>query len=277
MKHNSLKKCPMCDTDVTKSKLWCPIDENGFKTVQCNHCGLIYVQNPYDKDSLKSFYNNYYSNIHQENHTLNAQREKMYELELNFLLKFKNKGSVLDIGCSGGQFLQHFKKAGFYCEGVEFGIEASVEAQKKFKVHVGEFPVINFEKKYDVIVFRGCIEHVDNPRKYLEKAVSLLNPNGVVFITATPNRTSLTCELFKNDWNMHYANEHIYHFAVSDFVKYFKEFGLVSYADNNFYLETPYANIENDLSLVLEKMKNPKNKIKCPPFFDNMITAVFQF
>lgn len=277
MKHFIFETCPMCDEDSTKSNIWCPIDDQGFITVQCDNCGLIYVQNPYDKDSMKAYYSNYYSETHQEDQIFNIQREKMYELEFNFLLNFKNSGSVLDVGCAGGQFLQHFRKAGFDCQGVEFGIEAAIEAQKNFKIHVGEFPLINFENKYDVIVFRGCIEHVDNPRKYLKKAISLLNPNGIIFITATQNRTSLTCDLFRNDWNMHTPEEHIFHFAVSDFVKFFKDYGLVYYTENNFYLETPYANVENDLRLVLEKIKNPGSKIQCPPFFDNMMTAVFQF
>ena len=267
----------MCDTDSTNSTDWGGVDNDGFKTVQCNICELIYVQNPYDKDSLKAFYKQYYSEIHQEDQILNTQRKKMYELELEFLMNFKNAGSVLDVGCSGGQFLQHFKKAGFDCQGVEFGIEASIEAQKDFKVHVGEFPLINFENKYDIIIFRGVIEHVDKPKEYLQKAISLLNQHGLIFITATQNRKSLTCDLFKNDWNMHFPNEHLYHFAVSDFLNYFGRYGLVSYAENSFYLETPYANVNNDLSLVVEKLKNPESKVKCPPFFDNMMTVVFQF
>ena len=86
-------------------------------------------------------------------------------------------------------------------------------------------------------------------------------------ITATPNRTSLTCDLFRNDWNMHTPKEHLFYFSVSDFVKFFKDYGLVYYNENNFYLETPYCNVQNDLRLVLEKMKNPESKIQCPPFF----------
>jgi SAM-dependent methyltransferase len=277
MKHNFLSKCPMCDTDSDKSTNWCPVDNDGFITVQCENCELIYIQNPYDKDSLEKFYAKYYSEVHQDDQILNNQRKRMYEIELNFLLNFKNGGSVLDVGCSGGQFLQQFHEMDFDCQGVEFGIEASKEASKNFIIHVGEFPLINFEKKYDVIVFRGVIEHVRNPRKYLQKAISLLNPNGVIFITATQNRESLTCDLFRNDWNQHAPKAHLYHFALNDFVKFFNERGLVSYYEKNFYLETPYADVSKDLSLVLEKLKFPKKTIKCPPFFDTMMTAVFQF
>jgi cyclopropane fatty-acyl-phospholipid synthase-like methyltransferase len=275
MTHRQVNNCPLCDS--TNFKQWCKVSDDGFVTVQCNICELIYVQNPYDKESLKAFYSRYYSEIHQENVVLNAQRELMYELELNFLRNFKKSGSVLDVGCSGGQFLDQFSKFGYDCQGVEFGIEAAKVAKERFQIHIGEFPEMEFEKKYDIIVFRGVIEHVDIPKNYLNKAISLLNKDGVIFITATQNRASLTCNLFREDWNMHYPYEHLYHYAVKDFVKYFGDRGLKSYSENNFYLETPYANPKEDLKLVLQKMNNPEEKITCPPFFDNMMTAVFQF
>jgi len=117
--HVYLKSCPMCGCKTSKE--WCPKDSMNFLTVVCDNCELIYIQNPWDDSTLSEFYSRYYSNIHQNDSELNLQREKMYELEMAFLLKFKKGGDVLDVGCSGGQFLQHFKKVGFNCEGVEFG------------------------------------------------------------------------------------------------------------------------------------------------------------
>ncbi|WP_037360273.1 class I SAM-dependent methyltransferase [Asinibacterium sp. OR53] len=275
MTHKNLLACPMCDSKNFEK--WCEIDSDGFETVKCNDCSLIFVRNPYDKESLQLFYKNYYSSMHQENQVLNMQREIMYELELTYLSQYKMSGKVLDVGCSGGQFLNHFHARGFECEGVEFGKEAAEEAMKNFKVYIGEFPEITIPHKFDIIVFRGCIEHVDNPRAYLKKAMSLLNEGGIIFISATQNRDSVLCELFKSDWNMHLPKEHLYHFSVKDFVNYFRKFGLKFFAEKNLYLETPYANFESDLNLVLQKLINPATKVKCPPFFDNMMTAVFQF
>ena len=273
--HIIIKECPMCFSNNYND--WCKPDSNGFQTVKCNDCGLIYVKNPLSVNSLKLYYSEYYSHAHQKSTKLNTQREKMYKLELEFLMKFKNKGKVLDVGCSGGQFLDHFNINGFECEGVEFGDEASLQASKKYKIYVGEFPKIDFKKKYDIIVFRGCIEHLINPREYFDKALSLLSKNGIIFISATQNRDSLTCELFKDDWNMHYPHEHLIHFSPDDLVKYFRNKGLKSFSVDNIYLQSPYSNPVEDLSQVLKKLKDPSLKIKCPPFFDNMITMVLIF
>ena len=76
---------------------------------------------------------------------------------------------------------------------------------------------------------------------------------------------------------MHYPHEHLIHFSPTDLVKYFGDKGLKSFSIDNIYLDSPYSNPVNDLSLVLKKLKDPRLKIKCPPFFDNMITMVLVF
>jgi cyclopropane fatty-acyl-phospholipid synthase-like methyltransferase len=148
-------------------------------------------------------------------------------------------------------------------------------ASEFFKVHVGNFPDLEFNDKYDVIIFRGCIEHVGDPLKYLEKAKDILNEDGVIFFTATPNRDSFTCDLFKEKWNMHYPFEHLYHFSPVDLINFYKTKGLKSFSEKNIYLNSPYINIKNDLSLVLKKLNG--EDVICPPFFDNMLTLVLLF
>ena len=62
LSHLNLNLCPMCSS--SKRQLWCKVDKNDFKTVQCNNCGLIYVQNPLNLTSLKLYYSEYYSQTH---------------------------------------------------------------------------------------------------------------------------------------------------------------------------------------------------------------------
>ena len=96
-----------------------------------------------------------------------------------------------------GFFLDYFSNGGHVCEGVEFGESAGVYANKKYNVNFGVFPSLEFSQFYDLIIFRGVIEHVKNPKKYLDKAISLLNKDGYIFITATPNSESVCCKMFK--------------------------------------------------------------------------------
>ena len=51
---------------------------------------------------------------------------------------------------------------------------------------------INSEKDFfDIIIFRGTIQHLDHPFLYIEKAYKALRKGGYVFYLATPNINSL--------------------------------------------------------------------------------------
>jgi len=265
----------MCQS-IKKNECW-PTDDKGFSTVKCQKCGLVFIENPLDSDSMSKFYKEYYSKVHQANDLLNDKREIMYDLEIDFLKKHKSNGLVLDVGCSGGQFMDRLKRSGFSVEGVEYGEGAYRAASKNHIVYHGLFPKLEFTKTYDIIVFRGVIEHVLNPTEYLNRAISLLSSNGIIFITATPNRESMTFKIFNKDWNMHYPEEHIIHFSVDDFVNYFSKKGLKYYIENNMYTETPYCNFSRDINQIADKINNPDKNVVCPPFFDNMMTVVFKF
>ena len=55
------------------------------------------------------------------------------------------------------------------------------------------------------------IEHLNNPRKILEKSIELLENNGILVIT-TPKTNSLSHHLMHKNWP-HYKSEHLYYFS----------------------------------------------------------------
>lgn len=214
--------------------------------------------------------------MHQANDALNQQRSKMYELEFNLVHQYSKKTNVLDVGCSGGYFLDIFKKYGYKCYGVEFGVEAA----KKYQIWVGDFPEIHIEKKFDLIIFRGVIEHISYPRVYLDKAISLLDKDALFYLTSTPNSNAFCCELFKENWNQHEPEAHLMHFNSSHFDEYFKTNGFVKVTQHNFYEETPYADVEEDILKVAKaidlKRENRKIEFKSPAFYGNMMSLLYR-
>lgn len=105
----------------------------------------------------------------------------MYKLKFDLIRSFVSGGCVLDVGCSGGQFLDYFKKSGYDCYGIEYGKEAAQEAAKKHKVYEGDFLYYSQNIKFDLIIFRGVIEHIPNPRLYLNKAIQLLSDQAHIY------------------------------------------------------------------------------------------------
>lgn len=273
-----VESCPWCGD--TNYDLW-GNKVRGFQAVKCHECGLIYIYNRLNLDGLAKYYENYLSQIHQSDSKANEHREKMYELEYVLIKPYVIKsGRVFDVGCSGGYFLDLFHKKGFSCYGVEFGKEAAAEASKKHQVWQGDFSEISFSEKFDLIIFRGVIEHIPNPKAYLDKALSLLKQNGVVFITSTPDALAFCCQLFKEKWNQHEPEEHLMHFTPRHFDEYFINNGLEKLLEEHLYEETPYVDIENDILKVSDairmKRKGEKISFRSPAFWGNMLSLAYK-
>ena len=272
-----LSKCPWCGSS-SRQEWGLPVAD--FRSVKCSGCGLIYVQNRLNKKGLEKHYKDYLSGIHQANEEANKKRDLMYKIEFDLIDSCCKKGRVLDVGCSGGYFLDHFKRNGYDCYGVEFGEEAAKEAMKNYPVYFGDFANLKIDVRFDLVVFRGVIEHVSNPKAYLEKAIKLLAEDGCIYITSTPNAQSLCCTLFKEMWNQHAPEGHLMHFTPRHFDDFFLSNKFQKIAERYFYEETPYSDVQNDVIKVADAIKRKREKLpidfKSPAFFGNMMSLAYK-
>lgn len=272
-----LDRCPWCG--CKKNTNW-GRSVRGFYSVRCSRCALIYVKNRFNKNGLEKFYKGYLTNVHQVDKNLNKKREQMYDLEFELISAYCHEGDVLDIGCSGGYFLDHFKRREFNCYGIEYCQKAAEEAIKKHQVYFGDFSEMKINRKFDLIVFRGVIEHIPHPKVYLEKAVNLLKRKGFLYITSTPNSESFCCELFREQWNQHVPEEHLMHFSVGHFDDFFLNNDFQKIIEHYYYEETPYADIENDILLVAKAIvlcrKRKMINFRSPAFYRNMMSLIYR-
>ena len=105
------------------------------------------------------------------------QRSIQYKLDAKALLKFVDKGNILDIGCSGGYFLKNipdnFKKYGTELDPIAFEIAKETLNIDKKNIHLGDVLNCSFDKNFfDVITMRGVIEHVPDPIETIKKLVN---------------------------------------------------------------------------------------------------------
>lgn len=173
-------------------------------------------------------------NHHQRTYELNRKyRIKIFGHErLNLILKYKNKGKLVDIGCGNGWFLEIAKKY-FSVVGVEPNNSLLNFTSKKLKIDV--YKKINSLKKgeYDVITLFDVIEHVDKPMVYLKKISEKLKKNGIILIY-TPNKDSLGFSYMKENQNLVIPPYHVTYLCPKSFnfvpnilkVIYLKTFGL---------------------------------------------------
>ena len=266
------KKCPSCYS-INKKKLWVKVNKY-FKAVECTICNFIYINKTLDEAGLESYYNNYIE-FRLQNKIKLKQRNEMYKIDLKYLNLYKKSGKLIDIGCSNGNFLKFLVK-NYQSFGIDVDGEAIKLAKKEpaLKKRVFEISVDKVGKKlgkFDIVILRGVIEHVENPRDYFYHASMMLKKNGIIFISATPNVNSPCAIKFKNKWNQFDPIQHINIFSSKTLSKIANSYGFKLIGEHYPYLETPYANPVEDY----KKFISPTTNIS-PPFWGSMMTLVFR-
>ncbi len=98
---------------------------------------------------------------------------------------------ILDVGSSGGFFLDHFQQFGWQGVGIEPSRSATKWARERFALEVFEgelldFPVDTTSENgtgpFDAIHSAQVIEHVLEPEACIERIATLLAPGGVAYI-----------------------------------------------------------------------------------------------
>ncbi len=123
----------------------------------------------------------------QERGTINEWKEKRHEMILIFLRSLSlDRPRILDLGCGPGWYTA--KLADF---GETVGVDLSEEAIRMAKTR---FPQIVFfagnlfelplpKEGFDVIVSQEVIDHVEDPRRFLDRAAYLLKPGGHLIVS----------------------------------------------------------------------------------------------
>ncbi len=106
------------------------------------------------------------------------------------VLKYKKKGTLLDVGCAYGFFIEDVDK-NFKCYGFDVSKYAIKKAKKNTKA---KLYVASADKKwslknnfFDIITMWDIIEHLRNPEYAIKEAKRCIKKGGYIFIQ-TPNK-----------------------------------------------------------------------------------------
>ena len=121
---------------------------------------------------------------------------------------------LLDVGCGDGASLALLKHAGWDVWGVEMNAQAAARAaQAGARVFTGSFEEAPLPaESFDIIRMWHVLEHVDDPRVVIDKAVRLLAPGGELII-GVPNVNAFYRWLFGAAWAGWDLPRHLYHFS----------------------------------------------------------------
>lgn len=223
--------CNFCNKDDTKlflsKKEKLGLSDHDFRVVQCQNCGLIYINPRPSEDEIAKFYPDTYS----WKETLTAKSkftkiirrlEKIYRYHL---LRYetsklvnvakKKAGKLLDVGCGAGDRLDIFRRLGFDVHGVETSPSAeyaikhlglNVKQGNLFKAH---YP----DSFFDIITLYNVLEHIHNPQKVIAELNRIMKKDGIVVIQV-PNINCIQFKLFKKRWAALDVPRDLYYFNI---------------------------------------------------------------
>lgn len=148
----------------------------------CDDCGLEFY-NYYIPDSSV-----FYEKLLESGRYRYPKYKWEYDKAIDIIKKYNCK-KVLDIGCGYGFFLEKLQNITDYTLGMEFNSKAIEECKKK-NLNVTDAKLDEIDEKFDCICLFQVLEHIHDPKTFLEQIINLLEENGVLFI-GTPNPEGL--------------------------------------------------------------------------------------
>jgi 2-polyprenyl-3-methyl-5-hydroxy-6-metoxy-1,4-benzoquinol methylase len=190
---------------------------DSFTALQCNSCGLVYL-NP--RPEVSEFERIYPSNYHafdfsEEDFGFVYKVRSRLEAKrvLSWCKDLPDDARIIDTGCGDGFHLSLLEKYGnknWTLEGIDIDKRAAQMAlDKGLTVHVGSIDAIDLEKNsYDLAIMVQTIEHVAEPAEVLLAVREILKPGGKV-VVVTDNTDSFDFKLFKKShWGGYHFPRH---------------------------------------------------------------------
>lgn len=133
------------------------------------------------------------------------------ERRLDRLPRPEKGQTLLDIGCGDGQFAAAAMSRGWSASGIELNPPAAEKARARgVDAHQGHVEEVDLGgSTFDLVTSWDVIEHVPNPRLFIEKLVSFVAPGGTIVVT-TLNRSSLVSRVFRGRWTMIVEDHYTY-------------------------------------------------------------------
>ena len=189
-------------------------DKEGVRYVRCRTCGVV-RQHPYPTTrELIEFYSDYPTRKSTGSVYLTDAGYQAYCRDK--LLTFTDLGieprgfagkRILDVGCGTGQFLQFLQRFGpEQAIGIDVSVEC-VEAARARGLDVRGQEFLSIEQTFDAISMWHVVEHLLQPRAFVEHACRLLAPGGSLLIE-TPVVGPVS-DAFGADWRFFMPVEHV--------------------------------------------------------------------
>ena len=228
--------CYACRSTSTTSRSDC----EGFVHLVCGVCHLMrlhsdyfiasnnfYTESYFNGQMFRATYGKYgYPNCYADLST--TYRTAHYNVYINKIVSLFEADQIhtlkaLDFGCGYGYFLKTLVEKTKYSTRVEVsGIELDTEVCAKARMNCNGAPIYCVDLKtddsivprnyFDIITMIDVLEHLDDPRVYLQRLAERAKSNAYLLLS-TPNIESFNAWLYQDRWALHSPPYHMYYFG----------------------------------------------------------------
>lgn len=189
--------CPICGgmrLDVLhRQKFLLPGDVlTHYVVVACDDCGFTFARDLPSAAEYETYYRTNLKYTYEGSRDASEALLSMYRGSVALVdHRLASEGldrseiRVLDVGCSTGELLALFQRSGYQrLEGVDPTPECREIAKQLYglDIRTAVLSELRADDPYDVVLFANTLEHIPDLRDALERLVSLVRKDGLIFI-----------------------------------------------------------------------------------------------
>lgn len=208
--------CPICGEMRPQEFLHGPDRFHGrleeYRLVRCAGCSLVWLSDPPESSEMHLHYTEAYDQLISGSGQNSPHR---WVARNKALTVHKQSGSLLDLGCSSGSFLESLKGRGWNLHGIEMSAESAriAEARSGAQLFVGDILDAPFcRESFDVITCFDVLEHLYEPRRVMAKVAEWLKPGGIFYVLV-PNVDGAEARVFGSYWHGLELPRHLFHYS----------------------------------------------------------------
>jgi SAM-dependent methyltransferase len=211
-----LESCPVCGQPGADMWLRAPDRFHGrqeiYTLLRCRACSLVWLSHPPTPSEMYLHYTDAYHKLISEAGQNSPERWRGRKATV---LLYKQSGSLLDLGCSSGAFLEYMRGPNWELHGIEMSAECARTAESRAgaRVFVGDVLSAPFQpESFDVITCFDVLEHLYEPQKIIARVREWLKPGGLFYVFL-PNVDSAEARVFGNYWQGLELPRHLFHYS----------------------------------------------------------------
>ena len=261
------KNCLVCNSELLNKSHVTVFNNKNYEYDTCIDCGFTF-QNPWPSNEIEEIYNEneYWDKGNYKNYqkTRFIEASKRYKKLSNF---FSSTGSVLEIGCANGIFLNEWKKNNWKCLGVDPAEKMIESGKKEFNLNLKDCKFEDLEidnQSFDCIYMWGTDSHFYEFNENFNKIYNCLKKGGIFAMTYQDFKHPIR-KIFKNIKMGHNA---LYNFSKKSILLFMKNLNFELIEHSMTWQYTSFSHLKKIIGL---NVKSVDFNIVLPAISFNLI------